>query len=258
MQNNLKTKNQTALICGASGRVGSSIAKIMAAKGFNTIIQYRQNRDQADQIVDEISATGGEALAVQADVTTEQSVQAMVSAIQQRYETIHILVNAVHGQFDPKEIIDMNWNDWTVHLDALKGHFLLCKAVLPMMRSQHYGRIIYISGGLSSRYFKGCSAYTTIKAGLNGFCKTLAIEEGRNGITANIVAPGKVAMADGGESTDNPQAWEKLNQQSIVNNPLGRYATTDDVANAVMYFAYPESSGITGQTLFVAGGEIML
>jgi 3-oxoacyl-[acyl-carrier protein] reductase len=170
---------------------------------------------------------------------------------------LHVLVNTVHGQFTPKPIAEMSWTDWSVHLDALKAQFLVCQAVLPSMREQRYGRIIYISAGLSKRLFRGCSAYSTVKAGLNAFCKTLAIEEGRYGITVNIVAPGKVVPDDGREPTDNPEDWEALNRQSMSKAPLGREATANDVADAVVYFASRQAGGITGQTLFVAGGEIM-
>lgn len=208
-------------------------------------------------MVEEIEASGGNAIAIQADITDMVSIQDLIEKVLGNYQSLQILVNAVHGQFNPRSVSDMIWEDWEIHLNAIKGHFLLCKAVLPIMRSQHYGRIVYISGGLSRRYFSGCSAYTTVKAGLNGFCKTLAIEEGFNGITVNIVAPGKVIPGDGGSSTDKPEEWDALNQQSMANIPLGRYASGEDVANAVVYFASPQAAGITGQTLYVAGGEIM-
>jgi NAD(P)-dependent dehydrogenase (short-subunit alcohol dehydrogenase family) len=85
----------------------------------------------------------------------------------------------------------------------------------------------------------------------------MAIEEGGHGITVNIVAPGKVVPADGRASTDNPEDWESLNRRSISKAPLGHHATAEDVARAVVHFASRQASGITGQTLFVAGGEIM-
>jgi len=249
--------NQAALVCGGTGRVGSSIAAALGASGIPTAVHYRQNRERALQLVNQIQASGGHAVALQADLTDEASVAHLVDDVHRQLGGIHILVNTVHGQFDPKDIVDMGWGDWTVHLDALKSHFLVCRAVVPVMRAQGYGRLIYISGGLAKRYFKGCSAYTTVKAGLNGFCKTLALEEGPHGITVNIVAPGKVVPFDGRDSTDNPDAWEEMNQQSLAAIPLGRYASTNDVSNAVLYLASQEAGGITGQTLFVAGGEIM-
>ena len=248
---------QTALICGGTGRVGAVIAKQLSTAGANVVIQFHNNKSAADRIVEDVNNSGGNAAAFQADATHEPSVKQLINNALTRFGPIHILVNTVHGQFDPKTIAEMEWEDWDVHLDALKAHFLLCKNMLPVMREQRYGRIVYISGGLSKRLFSGCSAYTTIKAGLNGFCKTLAIEEGPYGITVNIVAPGKVVSPDNQPSTDNPEAWEEMNLQSISKSPLRREATSLDVAHAVLYFASNEASGITGQTLFVAGGEIM-
>jgi 3-oxoacyl-[acyl-carrier protein] reductase len=161
----------------------------------------------------------------------------------------------VHGSADPKNVADMQWEDWAVHLAALKCHFLLCRMVLPYLREQHYKRIVFISRGLSRRYFRGCSAYTTVKAGLNGFCKTLALEEGMHGITVNIVAPGRVIPTEKKSPPD--QSWEEMDRHWISNAPLWRDATAEDVAAAVLYFVSPQAGCITGQTLFVAGGEIM-
>lgn len=248
---------QIALVCGATGRLGSEVALSMASSGTTTVVHFRHNHSAADGIVERITSTGGKAIAMQADLTDEESISQLVRETCYRFGRLDILVNTVHGQFDPKNVSEMKWEDWDVHLEALKSHFLLCRAAIPVMRGQKYGRIIYISGGLARRYLKGCSAYTTVKAGLNGFCKTLALEEGANGITVNIVAPGKVNPMDGRESTDHPQAWEELNRQSIIATPLGRYASTQDVSSAVLFFASPEASGITGQTLYVAAGEIM-
>jgi 3-oxoacyl-[acyl-carrier protein] reductase len=248
---------KVALICGGSGRVGSVIAKSLAADGRLVAIQYCHNSAAADLVASTIIASGGSAITLQANLCDETAVQKLASDTRQHWGGLHILVNAVHGQFSPKDVVDMEWEDWSVHLDALKGHFLVCKTVVPIMRSQHDGRIIFISGGLSKRLLRGCAAYTTIKAGLNGFCKTLALEEGRQGITVNIVAPGKVVMETGQASTDHPEVWKALNQQSLSHSPLGRDATGQDVANAVRYFASEGASCITGQTLFVTGGEIM-
>jgi 3-oxoacyl-[acyl-carrier protein] reductase len=250
-------ENQGAIIFGGTGRVGSVIAKALSAKGAKVMIHYNKNAEAAKKLISQISAAGGSAEARRADITNGKAVETLMKATANLFGAVHIIVNTVHGSSDLKPVIDMNWLDWKVHLDALKGHFFICKSILPYMRKQLYGRIIYISGGLSSRFFKGCSAYTTIKAGLNGFCKALALEEGGYNITVNIVAPGKVTMDDSAKLKDPAVKWDergKFNSKSI---PLQRFATAKDVANAVLYFASPGASGITGQTLFVAGGEIM-
>jgi 3-oxoacyl-[acyl-carrier protein] reductase len=252
-----KLENQVAIVFGGTGRVGSAIAETLSARGAKVIIHYHRRSELARSLVAQITEAGGIAEALQADVTDEEAVQKLGQKVISHFGAIHIVVNTVHRDFEPKLLTEMNWTDWDVHIEALKGHFFICKSVLLYMRKQKYGRIVYISGGLSHRVFKGCSAYTTIKAGLNGFCKTIALEEGEHNITANIVAPGKVIPKGGGESNENPDAWDELDRESLSKTPLKRFATADDVAHAVLYFVSPEASGITGQTLFVAGGEIM-
>jgi 3-oxoacyl-[acyl-carrier protein] reductase len=101
----------------------------------------------------------------------------------------------------------------------------------------------------------GFSAYSAVKAGLNAFSKTLALEEGASGITVNIVAPGKVASAT--DQSPASAAWAEAEAHQLAASPLGRHATAEDVADAVLFFASAAAVGLTGQTLFVAGGEIM-
>jgi len=248
---------RVALICGGSGRIGAYTARVLAGEGYFALVHYQKSKEKAERIVEEIRSTGGLARAVQADLSDEKDVARLIEEIKRQDGRLDVLVNAVHAQFTPVPVAEMSWEDWTEHLNALKSHFLVCRMCLSLMRAQHYGRIIYISGGLARRFFAGCSAYSTIKAGLNAFSKTLAVEEGKNGITVNIVAPGKVDMDDDRPSTDNPQDWELANRASMANSPLGRHANLADVAAAVVYFASEVAGGVTGQTIYTAGGEIM-
>jgi 3-oxoacyl-[acyl-carrier protein] reductase len=243
-------QEQTAIVFGGSGLLGSRIAQSLAEQGAKVVVHYSTHAEKAHDLVASIKNSGGQAAAIHADGTSQEEIHFLIEESARLFGSIEIAVSCVHGHSKPKPVIDMVWEDWEVHLSGLKGHFFLCKEVLPYMRQQHYGRIIFISGGLSRRYFKGCSAYTTVKAGLNGFCKTLALEEGEHDITVNIVAPGKVVVqAD--------KTWDELGGISSQSIPLQQFATPEDVADAVLYFASPKASGITGQTLFVAGGEIM-
>jgi 3-oxoacyl-[acyl-carrier protein] reductase len=248
-------RDQVAVVCGASGRIGGEIAKQLAGSGATVAVHFRSRAERAMALASAIAQAGGRAHPFHADLTDEFSVSRFFEQIEAKLGGIHILVNAVHGPAGLKNVADMSWEDWQVHLDALKSHFLVCKQALKYLREQHYGRIVFISGGLSRRYHPGCSAYTTIKRGLNGFCATLAMEEGVNGITVNIVAPGRVVPSDAESPPD--ESWEKLDREWASNAPIGRDATAEDVAGAVLYFASPRAGCITGQTLFVAGGEIM-
>jgi len=249
--------NQVAVIFGATGRVGSTIAEKLADKNVQVAVHYNRNIEAAERIVEKLTKKGCRAKVFQADMRIEKDLIRLGEEIIDEFGELHIIVNTVHPNFDPVLVKNMRWGDWTVHLDALKSHFLACKFFLPYLRKQKYGRIIFISAGLSKRFYPGCSAYSTIKAGLNAFCKTLAIEEGENNITVNIVAPGKVIPIEGGDSVDNPAEWEEMDNEFFKSIPLKREATSEDVADTVLYFASPSSSFITGQTIFVAGGEIM-
>lgn len=250
-------ENQVAIVFGGTGLVGSAIVKKLSIQGAKVIIHYNHREEVANSIMTEIKNIGGTAGVLRADVTNEKEVQALLRETIKRFGAINIIVNTVHGNSDAKLVTDMNWTDWDVHLEALKGHFYICKNVLPYMEKQNYGRIVFISGGLSYRFFKGHSAYSTIKAGLNAFCKTMVLEEGEHNITVNIVAPGKVIPKGGGESNYNPNVLEDYEREQMSRSPLKRFATAGDVANAVLYFVSPEASCITGQTLFVTGGEII-
>lgn len=249
--------NQVAVVFGGTGHIGSAICEKLSSEGAKVIVHYNHSENVANKIVTKIRKNTGVAEQLQADVISEEAVKLLMAKTIELFGKIDIIVNTVHKDFNPVTVADMKWEDWSVHLEGLKAHFNICKSALPYLRKQNYGRIIFISGGLSYRFLEGCSAYTTIKAGLNGFCKTLALEEGKNNITVNIVAPGRVISEAGGTSMDNPEAWEKLEQDQISKSPLRRSATPDDIANAVLYFSSQEASCVTGQTLYIAGGEIM-
>lgn len=247
---------KTAVVFGASAYVGTGIAMAVGGAGANVVVHYRDNRAAAEAVVAGIADAGGRAVAEHADMTDEASVAALYDRAVAAFGTVDAMVNSAHGPFEPRRIAEQSWEaDWGVHLDALKGHVLACRSVVPIMRRQGGGRIVFVSGGLSQRLFEGFSAFSTVKAGLNAFSRTLALEEGRHQITVNIVAPGKVS-ADVPAAV-NSEAWDEIESRQRVSAPLGRYASVADVADAVLYFVSPGAAGITGQTLYVAAGEVM-
>jgi 3-oxoacyl-[acyl-carrier protein] reductase len=250
-----KLQERSIIVYGASAPIGAGIALALSREGANVVVHYRRNRASADEIVAGIQTAGAHAIALSADVTDDVEVAALLDRATAHFGSVDGVVNCVHGPFEPRLVAEHTWDDWRVHLDALKGHVVICKSVLPIMRKQGGGRIVFISGGLSHRLFEGFSAFSTVKAGLNAFSKTLALEEGKHQITVNIVAPGKVETDL--QVTTNSAAWIEIEHRQRVAAPLLRYATIRDVAGAVLYFLSPEASGITGQTLFVASGEVM-
>jgi 3-oxoacyl-[acyl-carrier protein] reductase len=246
--------NRIAIVFGGTGKLGGVIAKRLHQEGSKVAVHYFHNRSRAEELVRKMDYSQESAFSIYADGTDEESLECAVTKVIEKFNRIDIVINAVHLPFEVKNIADSGINDWDLHLDALKTHYLICKSVLPVMRKQNYGRIIFISAALAVRYGTGCSMYTTIKSGLNGFTRTLAIEEAKNNILVNIVSPGGISDAVKQSGED----WDEMANEFIAHCPLGRLATSMEVANTVLYFASPLSDGITGQTLYVCGGEIML
>ncbi len=252
-----RLKGKTAIILGGTSKVGPEISRRLAEEGANVAIHYHSNREKAANAAEAIRKNGGNVEIFQANGTDEDSMNALMAKVAETFGSIDILVNLSHSYaaVSDKNAADLTWDDWSLHLDALKTHFLMCKSAIPYMRKQHFGRIIFISGGLAYRFYKGCSAYSCVKAGLNAFCKTVALEEGENNILVNIVSPGKIVSR---VKTAEDLAQNRVyDEDTNAKCPLGRFATPEDVAKAVLFFASPESDGITGQTLYVSGGEIM-
>ncbi len=244
---------RTALIYGGSGLIGAAIARRLYESGANIAIHYYRGRDSAVALAAALDPAGERAFVIGCDITSPDAVETTTSAVVTRFGSLDIVVNTVHAPFTPKPVAESTVSDWRLHLDALTGHFNICKAALAPMRSAGYGRIVYISAALAVRYAPGCAMYSTVKDGLNAFSRTLALEEGKNNITVNIIAPGRVDDCDS-ESGDD---WDEMTETFLALCPLGRFATSRDVSSAVLYLVSEMGDGITGQTLFVTGGEIM-
>ena len=245
--------NKVAIVFGSTGNVGPTIATRLAEEGARVVVHYNSNKEKADKIVSEIQDNGGKAIALQADANNEEAISSLLKNTVTAFGSIDIAVNVIHKDkgWSPVPVNEMTWDDdWSTHIEAMKTNFIISKNILPYMRKQCFGRIVYISGGLAYRFYKGCSAFSASKAGMNAFCKTLALEEGENNITVNIVAPGKV-------EPKIPLTCERFDEDNSRKCPLGKFACPEDVANAVLFFASDESSCITGQTMYVSGGEIM-
>lgn len=242
---------QVTVVFGGTGSVGAGVCRALAKAGHTVVIHCHSSVSKAQKLADEIQRDGGNAMAVQADLRDLSQARALVSQVIDRFGAIHAAVDFVHrDDYTPIEVADMEWSDWTFHLEAVQAYFHICKAVLPVMKKQQYGRIIYISGGLSYRFFRGCAAYSTVKAGLNAFSKSLAGEVGKDHITVNVVAPGKVVSADLAQDG-------RFQEDSVSKCPLGKFTTPQDIAGVINFFTSPGGENVTGQTLYVSGGEIM-
>jgi 3-oxoacyl-[acyl-carrier protein] reductase len=184
--------DKVAIVTGSSRGIGRAIAERFAACGARVVVNYRGNEAAATEVVSNIRAKGGEAIAVQADVSDFQQVQALVDAAKKAFGRIDILVNNA-GTTRDTLLVRMSEQDWDVVLDTnLKGAFHCIKAVSRQMMRQKYGRIVNITSVSGIAGNAGQANYAAAKAGLIGLTKTVAKELGSRGITCNAVAPGYV------------------------------------------------------------------
>jgi 3-oxoacyl-[acyl-carrier protein] reductase len=250
----LMERLKVAVVAGGAGGIGRAICLRLARAGHRVVVGHHSRDDRAAELVNEIVAAGGEALAVRADVTVERDVTALVDTAVRRFSGLSLLVFAASPPIQPAGFEELSWESMAQHLDTdVKGAFLLAKKTVPHMRAQGYGKIINIT----SQVLDGVpppkwSAYAVGKAGLAAFSRCLAVELGPAGITVNCVSPGMTETAMIG---DIP---EKMRLVLARQAPLRRLGRPQDVAEAVAFLASPEADYITGETLRVNGGQMML
>jgi NAD(P)-dependent dehydrogenase (short-subunit alcohol dehydrogenase family) len=245
--------DRVAVITGASRGIGAATALVLAEKGFRVVVDYRSSAEQADEVVRAVTTAGGEAVAFQADVTAPDDVAALVDEAERRWGRVDVLVHSALIPFDVTSFADLSWEQLGGKLDReLHAAFLLTKAVVPGMISRNYGRLIYLSTGLSRRPREGMIALGTAKAALDQFVRYVALELAQHGITANLVAPATVA-----ETKVNKQLAAGEVRQLGATNPMGRLVRPDEVAKTVAFLASEDSGFTTGHYVEVNGGLAM-
>lgn len=241
-------KGKIALVTGGTRGIGREIALGLAYEGANIAITYTSNEEKALAVVEEIKATGVNAIAVKSNVVDNDQVLNMVKEVEGQLGTIDILVNNA-GITKDNLIIRMSEEDWDSVLDVnLKGVFLCTKAVTRAMMKKRYGKIINISSVVGVGGNAGQGNYSASKAGVIGFTKSMAKELASRGIRVNAIAPGFIQT----DMTDVLK--EEVKEVMISNIPLNSFGQPKDIANLVVFLASEKSDYITGQVIKVDGG----
>lgn len=245
----LGIKQRTAFITGGAGTLGLAIARRFGGEQVNVVVCDANENAIADA-VRALEAEGASALGVHADVTSREQVAQAVAQANARFGGVDILVNNA-GFARDSYLTRMKEEDWRAVLDVtLEGAFHCSRAVLPGMMERKFGRVINIA----SRAHLGNAGqtnYSAAKAGLIGFTRSLALESGRFGITANAVAPGVISTPRLRSRAD----YDELTARAQKNTPVGRLGDPDDVAATVAFLASTLAGFVTGETVHVTGGR---
>jgi 3-oxoacyl-[acyl-carrier protein] reductase len=245
---------QVALITGASSGIGRATAEALAREGVRVGVNYLKNQKGAEEAVETVRKAGGEALAVRADVTRQDEVNALVAAVRKEWGRIDILVNNAGDLLARRTLADMTEEYWDQIMDLnLKSAFLCTQAVWKEMAACQSGCIINVTsiaarngGGL------GAAAYAAAKGGMLTYTKGLAKELAPHGIRVNGIAPGVIATPYH-ERHSPPELMAKF----VAGIPLGRAGTPEEVADVIVFLASSAARYIIGETVEVNGGMLM-
>ena len=249
-----RLKDKVAIITGGSRGIGRAASLMFAQQGAAVVVDFRENSDQANQVVEEIHEAGGRAIPVQADVADKSAVSTMAEKALGQFGQIDILVNnagiVLHGTVltTPDEDLDQ------LMAINLKGIFHCVQAVAPHMIERGYGKIVNVSSiAALATAVADTTAYSTTKAAVNVLTKRMAFELSPHGINVNSVAPGFTLtdMTRQGE----PEAIEARFAGMREKTLLKRNGEPEDIANAILFLSTDEASFITGQILLVDGGR---
>jgi 3-oxoacyl-[acyl-carrier protein] reductase len=241
---------KVALITGGNTGIGRAVALAYADEGADVAIAWIAREPEAASLVAELERRGRRALAVRCDVTREADVHALVAAVVERFGRLDVLVNNA-GIQKAQALAETALEDWermmAVHL---RGAFLCCREVAPVMTRQGGGRIIILASQLAYIGRPRYTAYSAAKGGLLTFTRALAQELAPHGILVNAIAPGLI-------DTGFDPLSEEAKRAHAASLPLGRLGTPDDLVGAFVFLASDESRYFCGQTLHPNGGEIM-
>ena len=240
--------SRVALVTGASRGIGRAIAEQLAADGHRLAVNYIRSKEEAESVVEGIRANGGEAIAVGADVGSEEAVAGLFQEVESSLGPVEILVNSA-GITRDGLLLRMGTDDWDDVLTTnLRSVFLCTKGALRGMVKARWGRVISVTSVAGISGNAGQANYSAAKAGIIGFTKAVAKEVGSRGITVNAVAPGFIETDMTAELDDGTRAEAQRRVSA------GRFGTPQEIASAVGYLANEQAGYVNGQVLVVDGG----
>lgn len=254
-------QNKVAVVTGAAQGLGLAIAEQLAVQGAAVVLVDR-NIDSCQFALSAIRLAGGEALAVGCDLETAAGAQSALAATLGAYSRVDVLVNNVGGAIRAKPFWEYSHEELEQEVSrSLWPSLWCCREFIPVMRQQGFGSIVNI-GSAATRWMWRVP-YSAAKGGVHAMTAALGRELADSGVRINCVAPGALEISDrvnqrnNASLTDQEKQWrQQAFDQSLDDTPLARLGQVGEVASAVCYFASDESSYITGQTLFVAGGAV--
>jgi len=243
-----RLEDRVAIVTGGARGIGKGICFRFADEGAKVAV-FDVISGEAKKVAAEIVKSGGAALALKVDITKASEIEKAVKEVVAKFGKVDILVNNA-GITRQCKVADMTDEVWDSVVEVnLKGVFLCCRAVIPHMKAQKYGKIVSIASILAQRGGAYYAHYGATKAGVVSFTQSLAIELGRHNINVNAIGPGIIdtPMSAGDVASE-------LQQSLIKRIPLRRIGTPRDIANAALFLASDEAAYITGQCLYVCGG----
>ncbi|WP_418345140.1 3-oxoacyl-ACP reductase FabG [Rhodococcus pyridinivorans] len=249
----MSTQPRTAIVTGAARGVGAAVAKRLAGDGYRVAV-LDLDESACKDTVSAIESAGGKALAVGADVSDEKSVAAAVEKVATELGEPTVLINNA-GITRDNLLFKMTVEDWDAVMNVhLRGAFLMTRAVQSYMVDAKFGRIVNLSS-TSALGNRGQVNYSAAKAGMQGFTKTLAIELGKFGVTANAIAPGFIATEMTAATAERlGLSFDDFKSNIAADIPVGRIGEVDDIAHTASFLASEGAGFVSGQVIYVAGG----